>query len=111
MIHVSIVFLLLFSNALVYKVCHASSYSRLISGGVDHHRHSPINKQPLAKIAIHKTVIALHESASIRYNLNPLLLGIKVKTRFLLVNLNNYSNSMTSISKYYDRWRMLNGLT
>ncbi|CAI9280529.1 unnamed protein product [Lactuca saligna] len=78
MIHVSIVFLLLFSNAIVYKVCHASSYSRLISGGVDHHHHSPINKQPLAIIAIHKTVIALHESASIRSNLNSLLLGIKV---------------------------------
>ncbi|KAL7606313.1 hypothetical protein Lser_V15G17398 [Lactuca serriola] len=74
MIHLSIVFLL-FSNALVDRVCHASFYSRLISSGVDHHLHSPINEQPLAKIAIHKIVIALHESASIRSN--PLLLGFK----------------------------------
>lgn len=83
MIHLSIVFML-FSNALVDRVCHASSYSRLISSGVDHHLHSPINEQPLAKIAIHKTIIALHESASIRSN--PLLLGFKVKGRFLPIN-------------------------
>ncbi|CAI9280528.1 unnamed protein product [Lactuca saligna] len=72
MIHLSIV-LLLFSNILIYRVCHASSYSSLISSGVDYHRHSPINEQPLAKIVIHKTVIALNESASIRSS--PLLLG------------------------------------
>ncbi|CAH1423188.1 unnamed protein product [Lactuca virosa] len=35
----------------------------------------PINEQPLAKIAIHKTVIALNESASIRSS--PLLLGVE----------------------------------
>lgn len=68
------VFLFLVSNVVVYKVSQASlSYSRL---GLDQHLHAPGGEQPLAKIAIHNSVIAIHESACIRAN--PTLLGLEV---------------------------------
>ncbi|XP_076895163.1 putative inactive purple acid phosphatase 27 [Bidens hawaiensis] len=48
--------------------------------------HGPIGEQPLAKISIHKVVIALHESASIRAN--PSLLGSDGEdTEWINVNL------------------------
>lgn len=69
------------SNAFIFGVSHAStSYSRLLSSGLDHHIHAPIGEQPLAKIAIHKAVLALHRSASICAN--PFLLGVKAKLYF-----------------------------
>lgn len=69
-----LVFFLLVSNAFVFRVCHASSYSDTENS--DRHLNALIGEQPLAKIAIQKTVVALHESASIRAT--PLLLGLKV---------------------------------
>ncbi|KAI3785862.1 hypothetical protein L1987_44988 [Smallanthus sonchifolius] len=71
-----IFFLFLISTTFVYTVSsRSSSYSRLISSGFEHHRRAPIGEQPLAKIAIHKVVIALHKSASI--HANPFILGLK----------------------------------
>lgn len=66
------VLLLLSSKAFLWRVCHASSYSSLIRNDLGRR---PIDEQPLAKIAIHKAFIALHESASIQAD--PLLLGLK----------------------------------
>nr|GFC18452.1 nucleotide pyrophosphatase/phosphodiesterase-like [Tanacetum cinerariifolium] len=74
----TLLLLFLVSNASVYRVSYASSsYSRLvINSGLEHpHHHAPSGEQPLAKIAIHKTVLALHKSAYIRAN--PFLLGLK----------------------------------
>ncbi|XP_023743653.1 nucleotide pyrophosphatase/phosphodiesterase [Lactuca sativa] len=71
------VLFLLVSNAFVYGICDASSYSSLVSSSLDHQLHAPnpITEQPLAKIALHKAIIALHASASVR--VNPTLLGAK----------------------------------
>ena len=78
-----ILFLLLVSNGFVYRFCDASLfYSRLISSGLENRLpRAPIGEQPLAKIAIHKAVFALHKSASIRAK--PFLLGLKVQILLL----------------------------
>ncbi|MFS8000540.1 hypothetical protein Hanom_Chr12g01179571 [Helianthus anomalus] len=72
-------FMLLVSNDIAYGVVHhASSYPSHVSNVPEQRVHdAPIVEQPLAKIDIHKAVIALHESASIRAN--PFLLGSKVR--------------------------------
>lgn len=84
-----IVLLCFVSNTFVYRVSHASSsYSRLVSISHDYHFiHAPIGEQPLAKIAIQKAVIAIHESASVR--VNPFLLGFQVKM-FSLISFFKY---------------------
>ncbi|KVH98147.1 Iron/zinc purple acid phosphatase-like C-terminal domain-containing protein [Cynara cardunculus var. scolymus] len=66
------VFLLLSSKAFLWRVCHASSHSSLIRNDLGGRS---IDEQPLAKIAIYKAVILLHESASIQAD--PLLLGLE----------------------------------
>ncbi|KAI3764735.1 hypothetical protein L2E82_14748 [Cichorium intybus] len=69
------VLLLLVSDASVNRFCHAFSVSRLVNSGLDHRLRAPIGEQPLAKIALHKAVIAVHASATVR--VSPSLLGIK----------------------------------
>nr|XP_043616361.1 nucleotide pyrophosphatase/phosphodiesterase-like [Erigeron canadensis] len=72
-------FFLLISNAFIHRsVCHASSsYSQAESSYFDSHLHVLTSEQPLAKIAIQKTVLALHESAFI--SAKPSVLGLKGK--------------------------------
>ncbi|KAL8250333.1 hypothetical protein R6Q59_034026 [Mikania micrantha] len=74
------IFLFLVTSSFVYSVSsHGSFYSRLVSSGSEseseHPPHVPIGEQPLAKIAIHKAVLALHKSAFI--HANPFVLGSK----------------------------------
>lgn len=79
-------FLFLIFTTFVYTVSgYASSYSRLVSSGIEHRPRprSSVGEQPLAKIAIHKSVIALHESASI--HASPFILGIKVKKKMVSI--------------------------
>lgn len=73
------VFLLLSSKAFLWRVCHASSYSPLIRSDLGRR---PTDEQPLSKIAVHKALIALHESASIQAS--PLLLGLKVNMVYFI---------------------------
>ncbi|XP_076897364.1 uncharacterized protein LOC143550630 [Bidens hawaiensis] len=69
-------FLFLVTATFVYTVSgHGLFYSRLVNDGLEHQPHVPVGEQPLAKIAIHKAVIALHKSASI--HATPFLLGSK----------------------------------
>ncbi|XP_052626403.1 probable inactive purple acid phosphatase 27 [Lactuca sativa] len=67
---------LLLSTFFVSKLSNALSNSHLTGTPPNHHHHhhhAPASEQPLAKIAIHKAVNALQESACI--TANPLLMG------------------------------------
>lgn len=71
---------LLLSTFFVSKLSNALSNSHLTGTPPNHHHHhhhAPASEQPLAKIAIHKAVNALQESACI--TANPLLMGCQVK--------------------------------
>ncbi|KAK9066406.1 hypothetical protein SSX86_013728 [Deinandra increscens subsp. villosa] len=71
-----VLFLYLVLSSFVYTVNgNAPFYSRLVSNGFERRPHTPIDEQPLAKIAIHKAVNALHKSAFI--HANPSILGYK----------------------------------
>ncbi|PIA51145.1 hypothetical protein AQUCO_01100172v1 [Aquilegia coerulea] len=63
----------------------------LLNSSSAFHQHNVGGVQPLSKIAIHKTIFALHDSASIKAS--PLVLGSKGEdTEWVTVNL-EYSNS------------------
>lgn len=53
-------------------------------------------EQPLSKIAIHKAIIAFHDSASIRAH--PVLLGLKVMLQFFFTFLRVSVSVITNLS-------------
>lgn len=64
-----------------------------------------ISEQPLSKIAIYKTVLGLHSSASVRAS--PNLLGLEVSSYFLLYNLFAYVDHLCIIYIFLLNWSQM----